>query len=480
MEFLLTTMALTLPMLLGGLWLNLIVPPKTIARTALVWGSGTLIGLILIPQFMWGLDALGTPLSFWAPASVTGALIGLAVLAGVLWKRPAQTAHPEIRALSTIPASQQALFVFLLILVGLRLTTLGLEVLWRPLFPWDATMHWATKARVWFEFQSMVPFVENAAWLNTGGDGVFTDHHPSYPPTIPLLQVWMNMATGHWDESLMNLPWLLCFIALGSTFYGQLRFSGTGPAIAMAFTYFLLSMPLINTHVALAGYADLFLGAAYCGALMSFHNWVSTKQRWQFLLMLLFVIACPLIKIEGYMWSLTIIPGLVVALATRRVVTRIGVLAVTVVVVLATLMLYRPDSIDQTLYLLTGFNMEALLITGIDMKALLAVVKSVWLHDNWHLFGYLLPASIALSLMLPRVIASTYRGIAIALTSAVVLYLFLFLFTLFSAGAKNFTGVGRLGIQLTPALLYLSALLCNEILARGGVRSVPETADATQ
>ena len=33
----------------------------------------------------------------------------------------------------------------------------------------------------------------------------------------------------------------------------------------MAFSYLLLSMPLINTHVALAGYADLFLGAASKG-----------------------------------------------------------------------------------------------------------------------------------------------------------------------------------------------------------------------
>ena len=87
----------------------------------------------------------------------------------------------------------------------------------------------------------------------------------------------MNLATGRWDESLMNLPWLLCFIALGAAFYSQLRNAGVSPAIGMAFSYFLLSMPLINTHVALAGYADLFLGAAYCGALMAFHNWVSTK-----------------------------------------------------------------------------------------------------------------------------------------------------------------------------------------------------------
>ncbi len=480
MDILLTTTALALPVLLGGLWLNLLVPPQATARKALAWGNGTLLGLLLIPQFIWGLDALGLPLSFWAPAALTSALIVLAVVAGFLRKTPRQTLHPEMQALFAMPVSHKVLFVFLLLLLGLRLTTLGLEVLWRPLFPWDATMHWATKAKVWFEFKSMVPFVENADWLNTGGVGTFTDHHPSYPPTIPLLQVWMNLATGRWDESLMNLPWLLCLIALGAAFYSQLRNSGVSPAIGMAFTYLLLSMPLINTHVALAGYADLFLGAAYCGALMAFHNWVSTKQRWQALLMVLFAIACPLIKIEGYMWSLTLIPALVVVFAARHAVARIGVLAITVVVVLATLLLYRPAHIDQALHLLTGFNMEALYLTGFDRKALLGIVKSVWLHDNWHLFGYLLPVSLTLGLILPRAVTRSYRGILAALGSAVVAFLFLFLFTLFSQGAINFTGVGRLSIQLAPGLLYLTALLCNEILTRGSVRSAPETASATR
>ncbi len=90
-------------------------------------------------------------------------------------------------------------------------------------------MHWATKARVWFEYNRIVPFVTKDAWLEMGGAGVFTDRHPDYPVTVPLLQVWMNLALGHWDESLMNLPWLLCLIALGSAFYGQLRVTRCRP-----------------------------------------------------------------------------------------------------------------------------------------------------------------------------------------------------------------------------------------------------------
>lgn len=463
-------MALVLPILMGGLWINLLIPGEATARTPLVWGSGTLLGLILIPHFMWGLNTLGLPLSFWAPASLAFGLIVVAVIAGLLRKTQRHAAQSEMRALATMSLSHKTLFAFLLLLVGFRLTTLGLEVLWRPLFPWDATMHWATKARVWFEFESMMPFVDNASWLNLGGENVFTDRHPDYPPTIPLLQVWMNLATGRWDESLMNLPWLLCLIALGAAFYSQLRNAGVRPAISMAFTYLLLSMPLINTHVALAGYADLFLGAAYCFALMAFHNWVSTKQRWQAWLMLIFAIICPLIKYEGLVWSATLIPALFVAYASRRTAATLGVISFSVVVLLVIAMLYRPAYIGLALSQ----------VTGLDMRALLGIVKSVWLHDNWHLFGYLLLGTVMLGLVLPRAITKTYWGLAATLASAVTIFLFLFLFTAFSEGASNFTGVGRLSIQLVPGLLYLTALVCNEVLTRGSVRSAREPSSVMQ
>ena len=67
-------------------------------------------------------------------------------------------------------------------------------------------------------------------------------------------------------------------LGLGAAFYGHARAAGASPVTALAFTYMLLSMPLLNTHVALAGYADLLLGACYCAAIMAFHNWSVTRE----------------------------------------------------------------------------------------------------------------------------------------------------------------------------------------------------------
>ena len=454
MDILLTTLALILPVLLGGLWLNLIIPQQAPARSALVWGNGTLIGLLLIPQFMWGLDALGIPLSFVTTGLLTGALIVAAVAINTFRDKGSHTALIRDTASYVVPASHRALFLFLLFLLALRCITLGLEILWRPLFPWDATMHWATKARVWFEFLRIVPFVDNNVWLQMGGEGVFTDRHPNYPHTVPLLQVWMNLATGRWNESLMNLPWLLCLIAMGAAFYSQLRVSGASPLIAIGFTYLLLSMPLLNIHVALAGYADLFLGATYCAGLMAFHNWVTTRWRSQGLLAIFFALACLLVKNEGLPWAVTFIPALLLIPQTRYKFAKLSALVALGLAFLIILVQKSPTSIDQLLRFVTEFHPEALTAT----------IQAVWLHSNFHLMGYLLLAIIPIGLAIPGAFTKRYLGISIALSCAVVMFLFLFLFTIFGAGAANFSGVGRLCIQLTPGLLFLCAMLCNDLL----------------
>ncbi|MCP4829334.1 MAG: hypothetical protein GY889_10735 [Proteobacteria bacterium] len=456
MESVVVLLALALPVTLGSLWLGVLVPEDTPARIPLIWGHGALLGLMLVPQFLWLQNALGLNLSFALPASASTILILTASILLLRRKPVSGPTQPELHALRKTTAAQKWLFMLLLILLIVRLTLLGTEIFLRPLFPWDATMHWATKAKVWFEYRSMVPFTDNLSWLQAFGEGVFTDRHPNYPSTIPLLQVWMNLATGEWNESMMNLPWLVCLAALGGAFYSQLRIAGVEPTLSMVFTYFLLSMPLINTHVALAGYADLFVGAAYCAALMALHNWVSRKQAWQGVLLILFALFLMRLKIEGYMWSLTLAPGLIVALAAKHAVIRLAGIGLLCVIVLALFRQVAPESLHPFLQQFTPFS----------MKGLMGIIKSVFLHANWHLFAYLLPMVAALSLLLPLSVLKAYRGIATSLIIAVGAFLFLFIFTVFSLGSANFTGVGRLSIQLAPGLMFLCALLSNEILAR--------------
>ncbi len=457
MDFLPLVLALTLPLLLGSLWLGLLVPRSVAGRVPLVLGNGLLLGLVLVPMLMRTLDFIGAGLSFRASASLTAVLVLLACLAHILWKKNRRGDATSSGEISSLTSKQKLIFAVFVALLALHVITLGLEILGRPLFPWDATMHWATKARVWYETGSIAPFVDNETWLELGGEGVFTDRHADYPITTPLLQVWINSAVGRWDESLMNLPWLMCLLGLGGAFYGQVRTAGISQTVAIIFTYMLMSMPLLNTHVALAGYADLFLGASYCTALMAFYNWSVTRQAWQGAIALIFAFACTLIKNEGFFWLLTFIPALLVVLLPGR--KALITIFVALLCLLLLLFLF-PRDLD-----VAGHSLNQLKL-NFSPAALAGIATSIWVHGNWHLLGYLLVCLVPLGLASSKAVADKTLGVITALAAATVLFLFLFTSTRYSYGAMRLTAVGRISLHLAPGMLFLVTLFAAALLSR--------------
>ena len=454
-----------MPLFVGATFISLVISPRAPARMPLVWGYGMLLGLLATPLVMRTLDVLGVPITFYPVALSLAALILVTAIPHKL-RRQAVT---EVRICSpdyySLPIAEKALFVFFLSLIVLRFATFGLELVWRPLFPWDATMHWATKARVWFDSQSLVTFVENRQWLEMGGAGVFTDHHPGYPITTPLLQTWVSLSLGRWDESLINLPWLLCCLGLLAAFFGQARVAGSSVVTAMVFTYMLVSMPLLGTHVALAGYADLFLGACYCAAIMAFHNWSLTGERGQAIMAIVFALFCPLIKNEGLFWLLTFLPGLIVVLLPSR---RALQLLAAGLVMLAGVLLLVPQDLTVAGHSLGDLNLRY------QAGALAGIATSIWVQDNWHLLGYLLVGLPPLVFLTRTSAGGKLAGIATILLSAIALFLLLFLVTRYSRGAVGFTAVGRISLQLVPALMFFCLLLWNEVVAR---TPIPRTAE---
>src|SRR5205807_1717684 len=151
-----------------------------------------------------------------------------------------------------------------------------LEVIWRPVFPWDAWTQWATKARVWYEMARQVPFADIATWF----DGkTYTDAAPRYPANLPLLQVWACITLGQWDDTVMNLPSIFLALGLAIGFYGQMRYAERGALLSIAAAYGVISLPIVDTHVALAGYADFPLAVYFGLAAIALWQWAITRDR---------------------------------------------------------------------------------------------------------------------------------------------------------------------------------------------------------
>src|SRR5262249_36781767 len=164
------------------------------------------------------------------------------------------------------------------------------------------------------ELGRIVPFDGGQAWF---AGKSYIDSAPGYPGTVPLLQVWSSIALGRWDDSLVNWPWLSFGIALALVFYGQLREAGRGPLFAMAGAYLACSLPFVDTHTALAGYADLPLAVYFGAAAIALWRWCVNRDIRQLVLAVALAAACPLVKNPGWVWLATLVPALIVTLLPK-------------------------------------------------------------------------------------------------------------------------------------------------------------------
>ena len=419
MEILGLMAALFLPWLLGVAWLR----ARWLKADNIAWptllGYGYLAGALGATLVMRLLDGVGVRLGFPNIALALVLLIALGIWAGRGMPWRGWRMGTDWRALV---GWHKAAFAGLLALIAIRLGGLGLEAIWQPLFPWDAWSQWATKARVWYELGHLAPFVPPDIWLQ--GGGVYNDSAPHYPPAIPLLQVWTSFGLGRWDDALMNLPWLMGAIALAMAFYGQARQWGIAPLFAMMFTYFLLSLPMLDTHVALAGYADLFMGAVYGLAAFAFFHWARSRDTWQGAMAILMGAGCILIKQPGIGWALTLLPAFWVALAPRAGLIGAAILGV---LGLAALLFF-----GQAGFSLLGYSLKfAFTPVWVPLWYNLAIL------DNWHLLFYLVAATVFL--FLPHLFAPAYRAMTVVVGAALVFVLAIFFFTQVSAWVEDYT-----------------------------------------
>ncbi len=434
--------SLFLPWALGVVWLRV----RWLRAGDIAWptllGYGYLLGALGTTLVMRALDRLGVRLDFLNISLALLLLFGLGLWAGrgATWR--SLRCGEDWRQLT---AWSRLAFAGLLGLIALRQVGLGLEILWQPLLPWDAWSQWATKARVWYETGHLLPFVTDEVWRHT--EGVFTDRAPHYPPAVPLLQTWTCLALGRWDDALMNLPWLMGAVALALAFYGQARHWGIPPLFALLFTYFLLSLPMLDAHVALAGDADLFMGAVYGLAAFAFFHWARSRDFWQGAMALLAAAGCILIKQPGIGWALTLLPALWVAYAPRSGLIGTLILGVLGFVALAL------------------FGQSGISLLGYSLKfAFVPVWAPLWdnlaILDNWHLLFYL--AAAAIGLALPRLLAPAYLAMSVLVGAALAFMVAIFFFTPVSAWVENYTVVNRALLHLVPMLLFYVMVLCWE------------------
>lgn len=453
-------LALGLPGLAGMLWVaggrDRDGAP---GRWPLALGYGYVLGMLAVTLLLRAQAALGWRLDATAPLVI----LVLVALAGGwrLWRQRGshcgQSAESNRRYQQ--PRWQWLLFALLLGWLGWRFAILAQELWLRPLYPWDAWTTWAVRPRVWAELRELVPFVASPIWLADPTGAAYTIEAWTYPLTVPLLALWPTLAFGTWNETAANLPWLGAALALGCGFYGQARGWGASPLIALIFTWLLLSLPLLDTHIALAGYADFWLATVLGLAVIAFWQWARTGDRGQGLLAVLLALACPLIKLEGAVWLVLLIPALLVVWL-RGWPLRIVVAAA----VILGIGWWAVGGVAFTLPGLGDYRLTPALIQAPPLGIFNLGYRGTWdpvvqnflVLANWHLFWYLAlsVAGLAVLAAVRRPVERWQRAQLVFIGFSLAALFVLFFMTDAQRWAEQYTSINRVFLDFIPAFLF--------------------------
>jgi hypothetical protein len=440
----------------GGLWALASGLPRRIRDGAALLGGGLVCGLlacavavgVVRPGDSRGVFAL---LAGWLAAVAT-----LAWALAVLRDRVRRATPPPPRAAAaTLP--QRLAWCFLLALTIVQALPLVGEILLRPVFPWDAWSAWMAKPKAWFLSGHFDRFVDAGTWI-AGGDGLRTITSWYYPELTGWLQLWFASAAGEWNEPLLLLPWFALAAGFLGAFYAQCRDLAINAPLAMATVFAFASLPLVDAHVALAGYADLWIAVVLGLAVALWLNWRTRRDPGLFVLMAALAACLPLLKREGAIW-LAGLAGLVLLGAAsprwRRILVLVCAAALVFTVALVgvgvpwfgVLRQWPLDSFAGATPGGFGWRPEGL-----------HLLAAVFTEANWNLLGIALLGSLALRWRRLRV-DQDVALVGLFLLGGLAFLIALFCFTPAAQWAVHNTAANRLLMHLVPCTLLFIALL---------------------
>ena len=448
--------ALLLPGLLGaGAVLCVAGWPRRRADWAGVLGDGTVLGWLLLAVLLWALPMLPPARAF---AWLAVPLLGLSLLLwAAAWRRraPVEAMSPA-RLPETDGRALRWILLGLLALQGL----LALHQAWTlPTLAWDAWTVWLYKARAWFDAPAFLPFVAPEVWLDDPRPDRIGAHAAHYPDALPRMLVWTAGGAGAWSDAAAHMLWPLLWLALGASLYGTLRAVSVDRLAALVAVAAVLTLPMVNAHVALAGYADLWIAATLasaCGRLLRARSGGGVGQA---ALALAFALLLPTLKLEGAIWLVlfAVAAGLAQLSVRRRWQVVLGVVAVWLVAQpLGGLPLPAPG----VGWVRIGWS--AIEVPGIGRLALEwrhvggEILETLYLLPNWHLLWWVLPPLLLWrrAVLLRDPLLAPLRWLLLAGYAFLVL---LFGFTDAAQWAENLTSVNRLLLQIVPVTVLFAA-----------------------
>jgi hypothetical protein len=439
------------PLLLGsGLYVLIVGWPRRTCDRLVAAGLGWIVGVLLCGVLARAL-ASADPAHVLARVSPWAALIGLSGWLVAWWLR----AYSPTPAVPTQPARRWWRWALLvLVLLGWRGWLLASDIWLHPTLPWDAWAAWQAKAKTWVLAGQITPFVSFGEWLAHPKEVLRTGIGYSYPDLLPWAIVWFA-GVGGWIEPWINLAWFGLWVALLVSQYGQLRALGVEAAQAWIGVYLLGSLPLLESHVALGGYADLWVAALFAQAAFAWLRWHCRSERRQLGVVLGIIVLLPMVKLEGAVWAIVLGAASVFSSLptwSRRRRLLLGFAFATTLILLSVAFGAAWISVARR------YIGNSSAFSFFDLSdSLNAFCTGLWAQGNWNLLWFALPI-VVFANRHAWMRSATTRRLAVLVGVSFLLIAGLFVFTAAARYAQSYSAVNRLVLQLTPMLVALLVL----------------------
>lgn len=252
-------LALLMPWLLGFVCIKPYLQKRR-GHLLFAIGAGYVLGWFLVTLILRVFDYWQRP---FAIAEVV--VIELLMVFCLLFVKPNRGVEQQQQETQTKFA--YALMATVILLLCYRWTLTAVDLLSKPVFPWDGWFAWSAKAKAFYYAQKIPPVATwvTKFWETDRADMVLVGgiNHPNF---IPLVQTYTAMAWGSWNDSIVNLPWLGAAMAMFACVMGGLRYLGVGLLPAMLTAYMVVSLPMLDAHVSLGSYADLWVSLGLLAA----------------------------------------------------------------------------------------------------------------------------------------------------------------------------------------------------------------------
>lgn len=373
----------------------------------------------------------------------------------IAWVKPlpAKALFYKIGSLSTRPLATSALVATLIITHWVVALVNNLA---RPIFPWDAFTTWMYRAKAWTLTDTITPMQPAIDWLQRGGGSDFAIYASDYSATLSAFAAMCSAVSGGWHEGAASLPWSSAFLALGLIVYGMLRRWSLPPLNSIVGAYLLLSLPLLETHAALAGYADLWMLATSGIGLSMLLLWHHKPEQGIFLLAFLLLLLGSQLKTEGWMWLL--LGSIFTLLSTTS--QRIGyrwplLIGLSIAGFIVATQTYHVDLGVLGEWGLAGQQLHAGPFGSFTLRpfnALPVYAKLVFYDASFHLLAVLSAFGLMVATAFtPRTARHWWVMVALIAASQVVI----FGLAQHSLYAEQGTAIGRLLLQVSPVFLVV-------------------------